>query len=727
MEKQQKKYGHDAFFNRELSWLEFNARVLDEAGDRGNPVLDRMKFLSIFSSNLDEFFMIRVAGIRQLLRSGKRMVDDSGLSPQAVLNGIRRRLLGLIRRQYRYYNKELLPELREKGVNLCIDAELSEALRIQAETIFLKQVFPVLTPLAVGPSHPFPVINNGAIEILVKLKEYLTHKTVYAFVEVPEVLPRFIPVAAGGQNAILLTEDLIMAHLGHLFAGCEILDSLPFRLTRDMDFSIDEEGVADLLQSIKKELLQRKDRDPIRLELPAGIRSPLIPWLMQNFKLDTDFKYTVPGPLHLARFMELVGLIKNPALVEEPWPALAAPGLDDKVSMFKAIDRQDIIPLYLPFQSFNPVVRLLEEAAEDPDVLAIKQTLYRVGGDSPVVKALQRAAENGKQVTVIVELKARFDEGNNIVWARRLDESGAHVVYGIAGLKIHGKAMLIIRRSKGVIRRYCHLATGNYNDKTARLYTDIGIFSNDETLCGDVAALFNVMTGYAAPMANWAKLAVSPFDLRRKFLELIDREARLSTPHMPGRIIAKMNALVDSEIITHLYEAAAAGVEIDLIVRGICCLNPGVAKGKIRVISIVDRYLEHSRIFYFANGGNDEYYMSSADWMPRNLDRRIEILFPVEDERIREQLKQLLKAEREDTRKGRRLLDNGSYTRTCNRTDDRNRSQKRIYDDLDRWNEAIAAADSKKLMIFKKKKHTKKTDVHPGSGSLTGGRSVQKG
>jgi len=703
-----KKYGPEAFFNRELSWLEFNARVLDEAGDHGNPVLDRLKFLSIFSSNLDEFFMIRVAGVRQLLRSGRRVVDDSGLSPQEVLDGFRNRLLGLIRRQYRYFNEEILPKLRDSGVNIRTYVELSDPLRLQADMLFLKQVFPALTPLAVGPSHPFPVINNGAIEILVKLKDYAKHNVAYAFVEVPEVLPRFIPVSAGGQNALVQTEDLIMANLGHLFSGCEILEYLPFRLTRDMDFSIDEEGVADLLQSIKKELLQRKDREPIRLEVPAGSRSPLIPWLMQNFELDNDFKYTIPGPLHLARFMELLGIAKNPALVEEPWPPLPVPGLDNQVSMFKTIDRHGIVPLYLPFQSFDPVVRMLEEAAEDPDVLAIKQTLYRVGGDSPVVKALQRAAENGKQVTVIVELKARFDEGNNIVWARRLDESGAHVVYGIAGLKIHCKAMLIIRRSKGEIKRYCHLATGNYNDKTARLYTDIGVFSNDDALCGDVAALFNVMTGYAAPMVNWSKIAVSPFDLRRKFIELIDREARLSTPHAPGRIIAKMNALVDSEIITHLYDAAAAGVEVDLVVRGICCLNPGVSNGRIRVISIVDRYLEHSRIFYFGNGGNDEYYMASADWMPRNLDRRIEVMFPVEEEKLRDQLRQLLKYQLDDTRKGRRLQPDGSYTRTCNRTDDRNRSQKRLYDYFDRLNAQAEEAESKKLKIFKKKKHTKK-------------------
>lgn len=706
MKEQKNRLGQEYYLNRELSWLEFNARVLDEAGERSTPALDRLKFISIFSSNLDEFFMIRVAGIRQLLRSNERIVDASGLAPQQVLDGIRQRLLGLLRRQYRYLNESILPDLRQAGLTICRYDELNDRQRMQADTVFLRQVFPVLTPLAVDPSHPFPILNNGAIEILVKLRSYSDHKVVYAFVEVPEGLPRFIPVVSEGKSVFLLLEDLIMANLAHLFQGCDILEYLPFRITRDMDFSIDEEGVFDLIQYIKKELLQRKTREAVRLEVPAGSRSGLVPWLLQKLNLNAEFKYTVAGPLHLARFMELLGAAKRPDLLEEPWLPQPVPELDDKGSLFKVIDKRGMFAVVLPYQSFDPVVSLLEEAAVDPEVLAIKQTLYRVSGDSPVVKALQRAAENGKQVTVIVELKARFDEGNNILWARRLEESGVHVVYGIAGLKIHGKAMLIIRRCKGVIRRYGHLSTGNYNDKTARIYTDIGMFFNDEALCGDIAALFNVMTGYAAPMAHWSKIAVAPFDLRQRFIALIDREARLSAPHAPGRIIAKMNALVDPEIIAHLYQAALAGVEIDLVVRGICCLKPGIGTENIRVVSIVDRYLEHARIFYFGNGGEEEFYMSSADWMMRNLDRRIEILFPVEDDDIRQMLRQLLRFQLEDSRKGRRLLPDGSYSRTCNRTDDALRSQRRTYDYFRR--QAESEEPGKQLKIFKKKKLNKK-------------------
>ncbi len=686
------------FINRELSWLEFNARVLEEAADPEVPLLDRLKFIAIFSSNLDEFFMVRVAGLRKLAESARRSVDPSGMSPDEQLAAIRKKILILLRKQYHILNDFILPELQTHGVFIQRYHQLDETRRKQADNIFGTEIFPVLTPLAIDLSHPFPLLNNGAIEIVVKLRTYDARRIVYALVEVPERLPRFVALAEPGRNVFVMIEDLIMGNIAGLFHSCEILDMMPFRITRDMDFSIEEDGVSDLLKYMQRELLLRKTRAPIRLEIPADGSKPLSQWLMKQLEFSGDYKYQIPGALHLARCFELYASLPRPDLVEEPWTPAGCSVIDENKSIIQTIDKCGDIPLCVPFQSFDPVVRLLEEAADDPDVLAIKQTLYRVSGNSPVVSALRRAAENGKQVTVIVELKARFDEGNNILWARRLEESGAHVVYGIAGLKIHCKALLVIRKYHGVIKRYCHLSTGNYNDKTARLYTDIGIFSNDELLCGDLAALFNVMTGYSAPLTKWEKIACAPFDLRQKFIALIDREAKLSNPHSPGRIIAKMNSLVDTEIIEHLYRAADAGVRIDLIVRGICCLRPGVGNSNIRVRSIVDRYLEHSRIFYFHNGGDEEYFMASADWMPRNLDRRIELLFPVESKAIQKILQDILEMQLNDSRKGRVLKISGIYARQY-LDDDTSRSQERTFR---YFLDANPPPETEKMKIFRK-------------------------
>ncbi|MBN2643320.1 MAG: polyphosphate kinase 1 [Victivallales bacterium] len=693
--------GKEYFISRELSWLEFNARVLDEAGDKENPLLERLKFISIFSNNLDEFFMVRIAGLRRLLEAGFTGRDPAGLTVKQQVQLLRKRLLGLIRRQHKYLREDILPGLEAAGISIITYDELTGTMKSEADYIFESQIMPVLTPLAVDPSHPFPILNSGAIEIAVKLKTYDSKKTVYAFVEVPEGLPRFIRLTSTDKDTFIMLEDLIMGNLKHLFSGCAIMDKVPFRITRDMDFSLDEEGVSDLLQHIKKELTQRKSRQPIRLQIPVNSRGKLVEWVQKQFKIDDDFKYSTPGPLHLSRYAELIGSLDRPDLLDEPHPPLPHPLINDEKPVFKSIKKHSNIFYCVPFQSFDPVVKMIEEAAEDPDVLAIKQTLYRVSGNSPVVKALQKAAENGKQVTVIVELKARFDEGNNILWARRLEESGAHVVYGIAGLKIHCKALLIIRNTKGIIERYCHLGTGNYNDKTAKIYTDVGLFTNQEELCSDTAALFNVMTGYSAPMSKWAKIAAAPFDMRHKFIALIDRETRLSTPQNPGRIIAKMNSLVDPEIITHLYAAALAGVKIDLIIRGICCLNPGVGTRNIRVISIVDRYLEHSRIYYFANGGEEEYYCSSADWMPRNLDRRVEILFPVEDNSSRQIIQDILNFQLNDRRKGRNLSSKGIYSRTIARRDGASRSQDLTYEYF-RKKYADAKEETQELKIFRK-------------------------
>lgn len=670
------------YINRDLSWLDFNARVLEEAGDKSNPPIERLKFIAIFSNNLDEFFMVRVAGLRQQLDAGDKGTDPSGMPVATQLSEIRKKLLPLLDLHSRFLKNDILPELESKGIKILQRENWTPVVKKDARDVFDRQIFPVLTPIAIDPSHPFPVINSGAIEIAVKMKHFQTGKDVIAFVEVPSVLPRFILISSSKENekTYILLEDIIIENISELFKDCEIIESMLFRITRDMDFTIDEEGVSDLLSHIEKALLHRRRREPIRLELLKEAANSMESWLAEQLGLLPDDIYHVDCPLHCANFFQLVCMENRPGLVEEPWTPLPNPLITDKESIFDSVKKNGDIPIYLPFQSFDPVVRLLEEAADDPNVLAIKQTLYRVSGDSPVVNALIKAAKNKKQVTVIVELKARFDEEHNIQWARQLEESGAHVIYGIAGLKIHAKALLIIRREEGMIKRYVHLSTGNYNEKTAKIYTDIGIICDDIELCTDIAALFNVMTGYSAKPRNWNKVAVAPFDLREKFISLIDREARLSSPHNPGRIIAKMNSLVHAEVIEHLYAAAHAGVKIDLIVRGQCSLKPGIGTDNIKVISIVDRYLEHSRIYYFANGGNEEFYLSSADWMPRNLHRRIEILFPVENKNIRKTLMEILQLQLEDKFKSRILQPDGSYTPSGDTRFIHTRSQKRTYE-----------------------------------------------
>lgn len=663
--KQNETPDSELFISRELSWLDFNSRVLDEAFCPANPLLERLKFIAIFSSNLDEFFMVRIAGLRQLVKMEQNLPDPAGNRPADQLAAARRKIERLVKRQYSCLHDEILPGLERHGVRLSRPADLSSTQRAELTGYFTTQVLPVLTPLAVDQAHPFPILNSGAIEIAVSMKPADRKKLVYAFVEVPDVLPRFIEVPGmqPGRTFVLL-EDVIMDNLGALFSGCEIEEFFPFRVTRDMDFSVEDEGAEDLLQSIEKKLLQRRHREPIRVEVLTNTRGSLARWLEQEFRLDEQFWYAVRGPLHLKQFFELVGKARLPELLEPAWPAVEPAAFSEHSSVFDAISAKGTILVAPPFHSFSPVVRLLQQAADDPDVLAIKQTLYRVSGNSPVVRSLQRAAENGKQVTVVVELKARFDEGNNIAWARLLEESGAHVVYGVAGLKVHSKALLVVRREDGAIRRYVHLSTGNYNDKTAALYTDLGIMSSDPDLCFDVANLFNVLTGYSSPPSEWRKIAASPFDLRRQTMRLIEREIAHSTPDRPGRIIAKMNSLSDEKMIRLLHKAADAGVEIDLIVRGICCYKPRAGQENVRIISIVDRYLEHSRLFYFFNNGDEEYYLSSADWMYRNLDKRVELLFPIEDEKIRGILMRLLEFQLNDTDKLRRLQASGSYTRS---------------------------------------------------------------
>lgn len=679
------------FINRELSWLDFNARVLDEAGDKHSPLLERLKFIAIFSGNLDEFFMVRVAGLKHLEAANPKATEPAGMNATQTIAAVKKKLDGLLSRQARYLTEEILPGLAEHGVIITSIDNIDEKRRHELKTHFQRQIFPALTPVAIDPSHPFPLLGNGAIEIAVRLRRPEKKDTVHAFVEVPGVLPRFI----SNRGEYILMEDLIEANIGELFAGCEIIDTTPFRITRDMDFSIEEEGISDFLGYMEKALVQRRARSPIRLEMPRGENGALAKWLRAQFQLDSQLIYTSTVPLRLAQFFELVGAESgNEQLVEAPWHPIPSTAFSDGESMFETISREGAVPLCVPFQSFDPVVRLLQEAADDPDVLAIKQTLYRVSGNSPVVGLLRRAAENGKQVTVILELKARFDEGNNILWARRLEESGAHVVYGIAGLKIHCKALLIIRREGGRIKRYTHLATGNYNDKTAKLYTDIGVFMNDPDICAEVSSLFNVMTGYSAP-GELKKLAAAPFNLRQRLINLIDREKRLSTKRSPGMITAKMNSLVDPEVIKHLHAAAKAGVKINLIIRGICCLKPDKNLPNLKISSIIDRYLEHTRLFIFGNNGEEEYYLASADWMPRNLDRRIEIMFPVEDPKTRKLLKAVINLQLKDKRKARNLRPSGEYTRTLNKTPRQSRSQADTYE------------------LFRRLSHEKPVDDHP--------------
>ena len=687
------------FLPREISWLDFNGRVLEEAAASGNPMLERLKFIAIFSSNLDEFFMVRIAGLRHLLDAGQDTPDASGERPSVLLKKVYEKIRRLQNEQYRLLREELLPALRSEGIEIKKMLDLSPEQQLELYHYFEDQVLPVLTPVAVDPFHPFPLLNNGAIEIVASIIPHGREGAVHALVEVPESLSRFIPVKSkDGVESYVLLEDVIMAHLGMLFSGCRILELLPFRITRDMDLTVNEDGVEDLLVSLEKTLLQRRLSKAVRLEMPENESRELSEWLRGQLGLSSEVCFEVNGPLHLKQFFELAGRVNRPDLLEEPWPALPAPQFGVEGQFFESIARKPVM-IVLPFQSFDPVLEMLNEAARDPDVLAIKQTLYRVSGHSPVVAALQEAAENGKQVTVIVELKARFDEGNNIVWAKKLEESGAHVIYGISGLKIHGKALLVVRRENGCNRRYVHLATGNYNDKTATQYTDIGYFSADPDLCADIAHLFNVMTGYAAP-GEWHKIAAAPFDMRKKFLHLIEREKKIAQSGGRGRIIAKMNSLVDSEIIRALYGAASAGVKIDLIVRGICCLRPGVGTNNINVVSIVDRYLEHSRIYCFGNNGKPEYYLSSADWMFRNLDRRIEIMFPVEDAEWCKLLEEMLRLELEDQEKGRRLRNDGSYSRANTGVFRSSRSQQRIYELIRKHVSAGREKKGKILRIF---------------------------
>ncbi len=659
------------YINRELSWLAFNERVLDEARDASLPLYERLKFLGIVSSNLDEFFMVRVAGLKQQILGGVAETAADGMLPKAQLAAIRDRARLMVAEQYRVWREEITPQLEAKGVAILTRDRLSADQLSAARQYFSSSVFPALTPLAVDQGHPFPHLRNKSLNIAVLLRREGRRRkgeprtSSFAVVQVPSVLSRLVPLPNESGRSYLLLEELIAIQAGELFPGFAVEQTSAFRVTRNWDLNFDEEESEDLLSTIKEELRRRDRGAAVRLELDAGASPQLEQLLTEALLVGTEDVYRAQGPLQLSDLSPLADLDQRPELHVENLVPSAPASFRDADSIVATLRERDLV-LHHPYESFDPVVRFIEEAAEDPEVLAIKQTLYRTSLDSPIARALSKAVEYGKQVTVLVEIKARLDEANNIAWARRMEENGVHVVYGLVGLKTHCKLALVVRREAGGIRRYVHLGTGNYNPQTARQYTDISFFTSREEIAEDATALFNMLTGYSVP-PRWRRFAVAPFDLKDRVIQLIEREAEHARKGEPARIVAKMNALQDASVIRALYAASQAGVEIDLLVRGICCLRPGLegVSSRIRVTSVVDRFLEHSRVFAFGAGDRTEVYLASADWMPRNFQRRVEVMFPVEDPAIRARLlDEVLGFYMRDNVKARRLLVDGQYVRS---------------------------------------------------------------
>ncbi|HLO48994.1 MAG TPA: polyphosphate kinase 1 [Kamptonema sp.] len=677
---------HKYYFNRELSWLEFNSRVLHEALDPRTPLLEQLKFMAIFSSNLDEYFMVRYAALKQQVEAKVRQLSPDGRTPQEQLDVINKRLLPLVSQQHAYFEQTVRHKLATHGIHLLDYIDLNQEQRAYLHRYFEEQVFPVLTPLAVDPSHPFPYLSNLSLNLAVVIKDPNSDEELFARVKVPQLLPRFVPLPAELQlqqkdrppiwTGVPL-EQLVAHNLESLFPGMNIQEYHPFRITRNADLAVEEDEADDLLQAIEQELRKRRfGGSVVRLEVQASMPAAVRDMLVDELDLGAKDVYAVDGLLGLGDLMSFMGL-PTPELKDPVWTPVVPPRLrrlsevnlkspqsnaDEEDDIFAVIRQRDLM-VHHPYYSFSATVqRFITHAAFDPAVLAIKMTLYRTSGDSPIVNALIAAAENGKQVAVLVELKARFDEENNINWARKLEQVGVHVVYGLVGLKTHTKIVMVVRREEDKIRRYVHIGTGNYNPKTARLYTDLGILSCREDLGADLTDLFNFLTGYSR-QHSYRKLLVAPVNMRDRFLALIRREAEHSKNGKGGRIVAKMNALVDPEIIAALYEASMAGVKIDLIVRGICCLRPGVEEvsENIKAISIVGRYLEHSRIFYFQNGGEEEVFIGSADWMRRNLSRRVEAIVPIEDLEIAKDLQEILGIMLADNRQAWDLQPDGHY------------------------------------------------------------------
>ena len=658
--------------NRELSWLAFNERVLSEARDKSIPLFERLKFLSITASNLDEFFMIRVASLKDMVHAKYTKKDIAGLTPQEQLDEIIKATREMVSTQYSTYSRSLLPLLRQHGLTVVQEHEdLNEEQARYADRYFRENVYPVLTPMAVDSSRPFPLIRNKSLNIgaLLSKKNEKTEELEFATVQVPSVLPRIVrlPDDKDGSKVVILLEEIIERNMQQLFLSYNIVCAHPYRLMRNADLTIDEDDASDLLKEIQKQLKKRQWGEAIRLEVEDKMDKRLLKLLRKELNIKEDSIFKIVGPLDLTYLMKMYGMDGFDALKYPRHVPAAVKELPADCDIFEEIRKGDVL-LHHPYQTFDPVVKLVRDASADPKVLAIKQTLYRVSGNSPIIAALAQAAENGKQVSVLVELKARFDEENNILWAKMLEKAGCHVIYGLVGLKTHSKITLVVRREDDGIRRYVHLGTGNYNDSTAKLYTDLGLMTCSAPIGEDATAVFNMLSGYSEPV-GWNKLSLAPIWLKERFLSLIRREQEHAENGGEGHIMAKMNSLCDPDVIAALYEASSAGVKIDLLIRGICCLKVGIPEVSehISVRSIVGNFLEHSRIFYFHNGGQEEVYCASADWMPRNLEKRVEILFPIEQENLKKEVIHILDMEFQDNVKAHLLQTDDTYVKADRR------------------------------------------------------------
>jgi len=682
--------------NRDLSWLEFNRRVLEEAKDSTVPLLERVKFLAIFSSNLDEFFMVRVAGLKRQVNNREQSADSDGTSAAAVLTAISRRVHELAEEQHLCFLETILPQLTAEGIHLLRPEEMNGEQARFLEEFFRRTLYPIVTPLAIDPGHPFPYLANRSLCLVVSLRAKIASPlphTELSIVNIPaQVVPRFIQLPAKeGQYAFVLLEDVLDHYLSRFYHGFEILSTHAVRVTRDAEFGLVRRRDEDLLMTIEKGIRERRMGDAVRLQYDPDLPKELLTQLVEELELSGEDLYPGKGFTAFTDLFQLYTTANIPRLKDRVQIQLSVPLFDRTPDIWNAIRTGDVT-VFHPYQSFDPVTRFVEEAAADPKVLAIKMTLYRISPNSPIAQALARAAEAGKEVSVLVELQARFDEEANITWARALEEVGAHVVYGLVGYKTHCKVCLVVRQEPDGIRRYCHLSTGNYNNRTSTVYSDIGLFTSRESFGEDLTELFNLLTGYTRPQ-TFHHLVLAPMDLREHFIGLIRQEAEQARARQPARIIAKVNSLIDAAVIEQLYLAGQAGVQIDLIVRGMCSLRPGLEKvsERIRVISIVDRYLEHARIFYFHNGGNPTYWLASADWMPRNFTRRIEIAFPVMEPQIQTRLKEILELQLADSVKAWWMKADGSYVRRRNKDMSTWRFQERYYEILQAENKSSAS------------------------------------
>ncbi|WP_039656645.1 RNA degradosome polyphosphate kinase [Clostridium tyrobutyricum] len=652
---------HENFINRELSWIEFNKRVLEECRNTNHPLFERLRFIAITSSNLDEFFMVRVGSLLDQIKVGFTKTDPSGMTPKQQLSEICKSTAKLVNSQCNYFNRSLKIALGRENINFLTIKDLNREQLDYIHDYYYKNIFPVITPMLIDRSTSFPLILNKSLNIGLIIEE--NNEKTFATVEVPSVLDRIIKIPSNSGLNIIMLEDILKLNLSSLFGTSKILASGCYRITRNADLTLDEEGAEDLLEAIEESIKQRKWGAAVRLEVEHGMDSDILSILEKELELTKEQEYKINTPLDLSFLNKLINNKEYERLCYKPIKPYNPLKYIDDEDIFDTISKKDIL-LQHPYESFDPIVNLVRQSAKDPSVLAIKQTLYRVSGNSPIIKALIAAVENKKQVTVLVELKARFDEENNINWAKQLEEAGCHVIYGLVGLKTHCKLLLIVRREKNGIKRYVHMGTGNYNDVTAKIYTDIGLLSSNPYYGEDASMIFNMLSGRSIPK-DLKKLCIAPLNLRERFLYLIDQETKNAKIGKPAKIVAKMNSIVDKEIIHNLYKASSAGVKIQLIVRGICCLKPKIPQisDNITVISIVGRFLEHSRIFYFYNEGEELIYLSSADWMNRNLDRRVELLFPIENIEIKEKIKRTLRIYLKDTLRAKQLNNDGTYSR----------------------------------------------------------------